>query len=152
METLEELKRNADQLADKAERAQGDKADKLFEKAGQIYQAALAIDPEYIPALNAWGAALIAQAQMKSAGEAIAFFDLAVDKLHQAEVISPGSGSYNLACIAALRGRVEECRKWLENGPSHGKIPRRNHLENDPDLSAVRTQSWFQTFLEKVGD
>jgi tetratricopeptide (TPR) repeat protein len=148
----EDLKQKADDLVARAGQRPAEKADKLFEKAGKTYLEALAVDPEYYPALNAWAAALISQAQMKCSEEAGECYDQATDKLHQVEVISPGSGSYNLACIAALRGLRDECRKWLENGPRHGKIPRREHIETDPDLASVRGETWFQGFLEKVDE
>jgi tetratricopeptide (TPR) repeat protein len=152
MDTLENLKRKADALASKARKAEGELADKLFKKAGKIYQQALTANPEYYPALNAWGAALLAQAQMKTGDDSGECFSQAEDVLHQAEVISPGSGSYNLACLAAIRGRNDECRKWLENGPRHGVIPQRLRLENDPDLKNVRGERWFDRFLEKADE
>jgi hypothetical protein len=148
----EDLKQKADGLVARAGRRPVEKADKLFKEAGKTYLEALAADPEYYPALNAWAAALISQAQRKDSAEACECYDQAADKLHQVEVISPGSGSYNLACIAALRGLRDECRKWLENGPRYGKIPRRTHIENDPDLASVRGENWFQGFLEKVDE
>jgi hypothetical protein len=152
MNTAEELKQKADSIVARAARKPVEKADKLFEKAGQTYLQALKEDPEYYPALNAWAVALISQAQMKCAGEAGECYEQAADKLHQVEVISPGSGSYNLACIAALRGLADDCRKWLENGPRHGKIPSRAQIEKDPDLASVRGETWFQGFLEKVDE
>lgn len=150
MNALEELKKKADDLAARALKVSGDRADRLFKKAGATYYEALSLDPEYYPALNGWAASLIAQARTKPGEEAHELFDLAEDKLHQAEVISPGSGSYNLACIAALRGRTQECRKWLEDGSILGRIPRRSRLESDPDMAAVRGEAWFRMFLEKI--
>lgn len=65
------------------------------------------------------------------------------------ENIAPGEGAYNLACIAAIEERFEDCRNWLEVAIAYGKAPNIDRLTNDPDLSAARTQPWFDKLLSK---
>jgi len=62
----------------------------------------------------------------------------------------PGSGSYNLACLSALIKQEKECKKWLEKSKQFGKLPSREHLENDPDLNSVRKRKWFKAFLKSL--
>jgi tetratricopeptide (TPR) repeat protein len=126
----------------------GAEADHLFAQAGEKYAEALRIKPDKHEALKNWGIALLLQAQTKTGAEADRLFGLASEKLSEAERIEPGTGSYNLACIAALTGRGEDCRQWLEQARQHGRLPGREHLESDTDLDPVRKQPWFTAFLE----
>jgi hypothetical protein len=59
-------------------------------------------------------------------------------KLLKAEEIRTGSGSYNFACLAARRGDVASCQKWLQRCRENGTLPHRLHLLADFDLASVR--------------
>ena len=137
-------------LSDQAKTKSGDEADRLFQLAGEKYQAAIEIKPDMHVAPNNWGLALLNQAQKKSGHEADQLFDQSLEKLSRAEAIKPGSGSYNLACLSALRGNAEECRTWLQKAKQYGTLPYLAHLQSDSDLDRVREQSWFQEFLETL--
>jgi hypothetical protein len=71
-------------------------------------------------------------------------------KLLALEKLSPGSGQYNLACVAALRGREDECRQELEASLRHNTCPRRSHVESDPHLEVYRESPWFKDFLKRI--
>jgi len=61
----------------------------------------------------------------------------------KAEAIKDGSGSYDLACIFALRDDEPNCRKWLETGQEAGTLPTRGHAMKDEDLKNMREKDWF---------
>ena len=139
-------------LKDQAKSMEGDEADALFALAGEKYAAALEIKADYHEALNNWGIAYADQARSKEGDEADALFALAAEKLVHANIIRLGWGSYDLACIAALTGREDECRKWLEDSRDTGHLPSKQHLEEDTDLDSMRDTDWFKEFLETLPD
>ena len=134
-------------LVEQAKGQTGEEADRLFAQAGEKYQAALRIKPDQHDALQNWGGALIQQAKWKTGEEAESLFSKATEKILKAEEIRPGSGAYNLACIAALRGDSGKARKWLEKSHELGTLPDDQHLREDTDLQNVRDEDWFQELL-----
>ncbi|HEX7154412.1 MAG TPA: hypothetical protein VF618_23200 [Thermoanaerobaculia bacterium] len=64
--------------------------------------------------------------------------------------LAPGKASYNLACIQALRGDADGCRKWLLDSEERGFLPSRDHLLNDSDLNGVRQLPWFAEIVARA--
>jgi hypothetical protein len=87
------------------------------------------------------------QATTKTGAEADGLLSQAEEKLLAAEELATGSGAYNLACVASLRGQPEECRQWLQRSLAAGKLPSRQHLVSDDDLKSVRDEPWFTELL-----
>jgi tetratricopeptide (TPR) repeat protein len=137
-------------LLEQAKQKTGAEADQLFALAGEKFEAALRINPDDHETLNNWGNALLEQAKQRIGADADQLLALAVKKLLIAEELGPGSGSYNLACIASLQGDADECRKWLLNSFEHGELPTKQHLLDDSDLESVRSLDWFQDLLAKL--
>ncbi len=137
-------------LGMQAERQQGEEADQLLAQAGEKFAAALEIKPDMHEALSNWGSALLVQSACKTGDEAERLWGEAEKRLLQAEEIATGSGAYNLACVAAFRGDVNACRKWLETTIKHDSLPSRAHLESDSDLNSVRDEAWFQEILARA--
>ena len=133
-----------------AERQQGEEADQLLAQAGEKYAAALEIKPDAHEALNNWGNALLVQSACKTGDEAERLWGEAEKRLLEADKIAAGSSAYGLACVAALRGDVNACRKWLEAAIKHDSLPSRAHLESDSDLNSVRDEAWFQEILARA--
>jgi tetratricopeptide (TPR) repeat protein len=136
-------------LSDKAKQKSGAEAEALFAQSYEKYAAALKLKPDLHEALNNWGATLINQAKQKNAADAAGLFAQAEEKLQQVEVIQAGAGTYNLACLAALRDRPEECRTWLEKRLAKGEPLRRSELEQEEDFTSVRSLPWFVEILSK---
>ena len=137
-------------LAVQAERQQGEEAGQLLTQAGEKFAAALAIKPDAHEALNNWGNALLVQSACKTGDEAERLWGEAEKRLLEADKIAAGSSAYGLACVAALRGDVNACRKWLEAAIKHDSLPSRAHLESDSDLNSVRDEAWFQEILARA--
>jgi len=70
--------------------------------------------------------------------------------LLKAEDIKEGTGSYNLACAYSLLGDDTACLNWLQKSRGTGRLPNREHLENDKDLDPVRDKQWFKDFLKDI--
>jgi Tfp pilus assembly protein PilF len=122
----------------------------LFREASEKYAEAVRLKPDMHEAFNNWGSMLAAQAQQHPGAERDALLDQAEDKLKRAEAVKQGSGAYNLACLAALRGQEGECRQWLETGRQAGALPDRAHLESDADLDPVRETDWFRDLIASL--
>jgi tetratricopeptide (TPR) repeat protein len=130
-------------LGDWAKTKEGEKADKLYVQACEKYKKVLAIKPDDRNALNNWGAALLGRTKIKEGEERNGLLDEAQEILLKAEAIKKGSGSYNLACVFALRDDEPNCRKWLEAGQEAGILPKREHAMKDEDIKGMREKDWF---------
>jgi len=102
--------------------------------------------------IRAWahvmsGNALSDQAKTKAGAEADRLFAEAEKRLSRAELLAPSSAAYNLACLAAIRGLLDEARSWLSKAREGGKLPPPTHLQQDTDLDNVRDTTWFCEFL-----
>ena len=128
----------------------GEEATSLYAQAGEKYEEALRVKPDYHEALENWGAALLQQAQQKSGEEADRLVAQAGEKSLQAEELVPGHGAYSLACVSSLQGSEQECRTWLEKSRDHGELSSREHLLADTDLDNVRDKDWFQSFIDDI--
>jgi len=64
--------------------------------------------------------------------------------------ISLDSGSYNIACVYALMGEIDQCLYWLEKAiqASPKKFNYKMIME-DSDFSMVRNEEAFQNLLKK---
>ncbi len=134
-----------------AKQKTGEEADRLFAQAGEKYEAALRLNPDENEALNNWGAASMDHAKQKTGEEADRLFAQAREKLLNTESLIPGKGAYNLACLRALQGHTDECKKWLLRSLEFGSLPSKQHLLEDSDLESVFDLDWFQELLAKLG-
>jgi tetratricopeptide (TPR) repeat protein len=96
-------------LATQAGIKTGAEADRLWLQAEEKYTAVLAIKPDVHQVYNSRAAALLARAEVKSKTEAEALIRQAEENSCKAELLVPGAGAYNLACIEARRGNEDSC-------------------------------------------
>lgn len=137
-----------------AEGANGD-SDRLYSEAESLFDAAARADTDArgAEALDRWGALLLERAKRtRGDAERDRYFAQAAAKCAAANDAHRGAGAYNLACIAALRGRAAEARDWLEVGAATGSLPRKAHLLADSDLEAIRNEPWFALVLARASD
>ncbi|MBW8002435.1 MAG: hypothetical protein FVQ80_10505 [Planctomycetes bacterium] len=131
-------------LRELAEHKKGKDAEELCNQAIGKHQKALKIDPDYFDAYNSWSYALMCLAKLKGGKDAKDLLKQAEEKLLKAESLKIGSGAYNLACLYALRGDEENCKKWLKVGEDKGTLFTRDEAMKDEDLKIVRGQAWFK--------
>jgi len=132
-------------LSDQAETKQGEPADRLFGQACEKYRSALKIKPDKHEAFNNWGAALISQAKTRQGERRRELLGEAQTHLLAGERLKEGSCAFNLACIAALLGQADDCRRWLQVRLKQGKLTAK--LMKDSDLDSVRDLPWFKEVI-----
>ncbi len=130
-----------------AEMKDGEEAEKLYRKSMEKYEAALDIKPDYHMALVSWGCTLLGLAALEHIEDKEEYYTQAESILLKADSILPGCGSYNLACVGALRGDSAQCKRWLENAYEHGTLQSIKQMQKEPDFEAVRHEKWFKNFI-----
>jgi tetratricopeptide (TPR) repeat protein len=63
----------------------------------------------------------------------------------RAEQLRPGAGAYTLACVSALQGNADDCKKWLERAKGSEFWPDGHYAASDEDFAAMRALDWFIT-------
>ncbi len=133
-------------LSDLAKTKSGIEAEKLYDEAIEKYQKAIEYKLDYYEAYNNWGATLSDLAKIKSGSEAEELYDKAFEKFQQA--IKYGGGSYNLACLYALRNRKEEALKYLDHALSREEVSVKL-VEEDNDWNSLRDDPDFKRLLSQ---
>ena len=133
-------------LSDLAKTKSGIEAEKLYDEAIEKYQKAIEYKLDYYEAYNNWGATLSDLAKIKSGSEAEELYDKAFEKFQQA--IKYGGGSYNLACLYALRNRKEEALKYLDHALSREEVSVKL-VEEDNDWNSLRDDPDFKRLLSR---
>ncbi len=123
-----------------------------YRAAYQLFEILVAENVDDHVSFYNWGNALSDQAKTKTGAEADELFAQAEEKLLRAEHLVAGSGAYNLACIAGLRGQPDQCRQWLERSQATGRLPSRQHLVGDHDLRCMHDEPWFAELLSAARD
>ena len=131
-------------LMELARTKSGSEAERLYNEAFKKHQKAIDYKSDYYQAYNNWGTALSDLAKTKSGSEAEELYDKAFEKFQQA--IKYGGGSYNLACLYALRNRKEEALKYLDRTLSRGEVSEKL-VEEDNDWEALRDDPDFKRLL-----
>ena len=131
-------------LMELARTKSGSEAERLYNEAFKKHQKAIDYKSDYYQAYNNWGTALSDLAKTKSGSEAEELYDKAFEKFQQA--IKYGGGSYNLACLYALRNRKEEALKYLDRTLSRGEVSEKL-VEEDNDWEALRDDPDFKHLL-----
>jgi hypothetical protein len=114
--------------------------------AGEIPELAEVLAWAYVRS----GQLLIGQAKSGPEDQRAKLLQEAEQQALKAEEVQPGVGASDLARIAALSRREEDCRKWLGTAKEHGCLPSKIRLETDEDLASVRNAPWFQELLSSL--
>jgi len=129
---------------------EGELAASIFQDAINKFAFCLLINPDYLGAAINGGVAYMDLARLLGVAPTDVLYESAKQHFETANRIQAGTASYNLACIAALRGDFNACLKALENSKSRGSLPEINDILNDPDLNNVKEQDWFIAFIEPM--
>jgi hypothetical protein len=95
---------------------------------------------------------LIGRAKSSSADDRAKLLQEADQQARSGEEVRPGVGAPDLARIAALSGREEDCRNWLAVAKEHNRLPGKTRLETEEDFGPVRDATWFRELLESLGN
>ncbi|MCL5038083.1 MAG: hypothetical protein M1269_13365 [Chloroflexi bacterium] len=126
-----------------------EKDEKIFELAFDKFQKAIDINSNKYEAWNNWGSSLLNLALISEGKKRYAFFDDAEKKFLEAEKIKLGFGSYNLACLYAMKGDIDKAILWLTKAFEAMKYPPKDHIYSDPGLAAIRSDSRFVALIHK---
>jgi len=116
----------------------------------QILGSTITSNDQKLRAFGNLGNALAEQAKQASGQAADRLFAQAGEKLLRTESLNPGKGAYDLACLSALKGHTDECKKWILKSFERGSLPSKQHLLEDLDLKRVRGLDWFQKLLAQL--
>jgi tetratricopeptide (TPR) repeat protein len=126
----------------------GEEAAALYQEAISKFAFCLTLEPYYLGAAIDGGVAYMDLARVKGVKPEDHLYDMAEEQFEKANAIQAGSASYNLACIYALRNDETACLNALEDSRDRGSLPNVDDVMNDPDMAAVKQQSWFVEFME----
>jgi hypothetical protein len=137
------------QLLDEARTKRGKAAEGLFKAACENYQQALESKPDMPEAFVGLACARLALAgRTHDAVDRTNLLRLARGALLSAQELSAKAATYNLGCVCALGGDLEECREWLEESKEAGHLPPSVCLLADSGLAIVRDKTWFGDLLD----
>ncbi|WP_156377491.1 hypothetical protein [Sphingopyxis sp. Root214] len=129
-----------------------DEADSLWAIAIEKYVEAIACDANMYEAYNNLGCSLIAFGNRKTEEERERLLARAEEALNKANGLRPGCASYNLACIAGVRGDAETAAKMLRDAKDKDtSFPKCSQILADRDFDRVRDSAVFQHALIDVG-
>jgi tetratricopeptide (TPR) repeat protein len=100
-------------------------------------------------ALVGKGILLFKSAAGESSQSALVLKSESREALARAEQLWPGSGSYNLACVAAVDGEASEAVRWLNVAAAHGRVTREK-VEQDSDFDGIRNHPALVEFLDSL--
>jgi hypothetical protein len=115
----------------------------LYRASIAKYEEALAFQPNFYEALWNLTADILYLFQL-TPNETLIVQAEAVAKAAQA---IDGKGSYNVACVLALKGEENNCREQLLRCKTDGTLPDAQHLAADKDMEVYRERDWFKALL-----
>ena len=82
------------------------------------------------------------------------YFKQAEELFYKSEMIKPGNGAYNLACLAALRGEEEHCIEWINKSRElNVNWPGADHFLRDKDFETLKDNEncpSFKSLVEEI--
>ena len=127
-------------LLNQAKKKEGSEADRLFKESYEKYQKAVEVKPDGYEAWYNWGGSLLNQAKKKEGAEKEKLLRESKEKCLKAK----NKYTYNLACVEAIEGNEEECKKWLKIGEEARILPTRQYAMADEDLRSYWDKDWFK--------
>jgi adenylate cyclase len=113
-----------------------------FDYARQMFQRAIEIDPAYARAIYLGAGSLLQLGEPEKG----------LEWARRALQMDPEEPSilYNVACVYALQGAIEEAIECLEGAVKFG-FGHKEWIQNDSDLDVLRSHPCFQALLERLG-
>ncbi len=127
---------------------------KVFLLMDGMYRNATELSPGLSVAFHQWGIALSNWAKMKTGADADALFTRASEKFQRANAIAPNDSDVwsDIACLAGLRGDVDEAVSALERWKALNAEPTQSDIDEETDFDRVRDNPRFRAFRDSLPD
>ena len=135
-------------LGELAMARQGGEALQFYAAADQKFSESEAAGPETRALRKNWSSVLLREARER--GGPPELWDRARQQAERADAIDPGSGAYNLACIAAESSDRAAVEVHLVRSADHGQIMPLSHIRRDVNFQALLGEPWFEQLLEDL--
>lgn len=124
--------------------------EKTLREAVKDFQQAAELQPKDLHALSCWGITLLQVARYHEGVHKNEWYQQALAVFSREAEMSADSGSYNIACVYALMGDVDQSLHWLQKAiqVSPQKFNYQMIME-DSDFSLIRNNEVFQKMLRK---
>lgn len=121
-----------------------------YSEAVEKFAKAIQFGPDGHDALSKFGNTLFEWARLLQQPEQQEKLSQAWEALLKAEKLKPGSSAYNLACIAAMSGRLDEAKIWVEKvlASNSDLLHYCGLLRTDKDLDNLRDLAWFRDLVD----
>jgi len=124
--------------------------DAMLAESEEWYARAMDTNPKNPRIADGWGTALVRRSDLAKDDAARAtLLEQGEAKYRAAEALAPGTSAYNLACTAARRNDVDECRRQLSVAVASKRV-KLDVVMSDPDLAKVRDESWFKELVANI--
>ena len=147
----EALRWRAHLVYERVRRMPGKESQRLLAQTVAQFEAASRSGADSAELSDGQGVLLMAQAKCAPRSEFECLMRQAKTKLAQAESRSPRSNAYNLACVCAQLGEVDECRRWLIESREPGILVSVDEMASEEELVHVRESEWFSEMLSAKG-
>lgn len=138
-------------LGERANSLKGVKQQICFKESVEMYYKASILKPDDVDMYYHCGTVLLEWARTLENDFRESTLLEAEKVLSKALKLAPDR-TYNLACLKALQGDLEEARRFLEIAKAGGDLPDREHLRADLDLENLRELFWFQDLLAEISE
>jgi len=132
-------------LGELAMERQGREALQFYAAADQKFRESEAAGRETRALRKNWSSVLLREARER--GGPPELWDRARRQAERADEIDPGSGAYNLACIAAESGDGAAVEAHLVRSAEHGQIMPLSHIRRDINFQTLLGEPWFEQLL-----
>ncbi len=137
-------------LLHQANNKSGDDAVRILNEAIDKFTVCQNVKPDYMGAAVDGGVAYLNIARIKVLPLDHEVYAKAKESFEKAETIQEGCASYNLACMYAMNNEGDAALRALEKARDLGLIPDKNMVLADDDLTNIRSQPWFDRFIESL--
>jgi len=124
----------------------GQESEQLHQESCDKYAKAVEIKSDYHEAYYSWGTTLGNLAKAKTGQESEQLYEEAYEKLQLG--LELGGRAYNLACLLALRGKLDNSFEMLEKALLNKEITV-EFINNDTDWDLLRNDDCFKLILQK---
>ena len=121
------------------------RARSLYGESRKLFEETIVLASVTAKAMNNYSSMLLDMSHLPGNDECL---DVAQRAAEQAEAMQYGAGAYNVACAAALQGRVDDALHWLGRAMKTRKH-RPEQVEQDADFLDLRGDPRFEELMKQ---